>query len=184
MDGANMNAQVGLCRPGEFGADVAHLNLHKTFSIPHGGGGPGMGPICAAEHLLPFLPSHPVVETGGEKAIGAVAAAPYGSANILLISWAYIAMMGADGLKKASQVAVLNANYMATRLNEGFEILYRGKNERVAHEFIVDLRPFKRDTGIAELDVAKRLMDYGRSEEHTSELQSRGHLVCRLLLEN
>ena len=161
MDGANMNAQVGLCRPGEFGADVAHLNLHKTFSIPHGGGGPGMGPICAAEHLLPFLPSHPVVETGGEKAIGAVAAAPYGSANILLISWAYIAMMGADGLKKASQVAVLNANYMATRLNEGFEILYRGKNERVAHEFIVDLRPFKRDTGIAELDVAKRLMDYG-----------------------
>jgi len=161
MDGANMNAQVGLCRPGEFGADVAHLNLHKTFSIPHGGGGPGMGPICAAEHLLPFLPSHPVVETGGEKAIDAVAAAPYGSANIMLISWAYIAMMGADGLKEASQVAVLNANYMATRLNEGFEILYRGKNERVAHEFIVDLRPFKRDTGIAELDVAKRLMDYG-----------------------
>ena len=161
MDGANMNAQVGLCRPGEFGADVCHLNLHKTFSIPHGGGGPGAGPICAAEHLLPFLPSHPVVETGGENAIGAVAAAPYGSANILLISWAYIAMMGADGLKKASQVAVLNANYMATRLNEGYEILYRGKNERVAHEFIVDLRPFKRDTGIAELDVAKRLMDYG-----------------------
>jgi glycine dehydrogenase len=161
MDGANMNAQVGLCRPGDFGADVCHLNLHKTFAIPHGGGGPGMGPICAAEHLTPFLPGHSVIKTGGDQAIGAVAAAPFGSANILLISWAYIAMLGPDGLTRASQVAILNANYMAKRLEGEFEILYRGKNGRVAHEFIVDLRPFKRATGIAEIDVAKRLMDYG-----------------------
>lgn len=161
MDGANMNAQAGLCRPGEYGADVCHLNLHKTFAIPHGGGGPGMGPICAAQHLVPFLPGHPVVETGGESAIGPIAAAPFGSANILLISWAYIAMLGARGLTKVSQVAILNSNYMAKRLEDDFEILYRGDDGRVGHEFIIDLRPFKRDTGIAEVDVAKRLMDYG-----------------------
>ena len=161
MDGANMNAQAGLCRPGEYGADVCHLNLHKTFAIPHGGGGPGMGPICAAEHLAPFLPGHPVVETGGESAIGPIAAAPFGSANILLISWAYIAMLGGDGLTKVSQVAILNSNYMARRLEDAYEILYRGDEGRVGHEFIIDLRTFKRETGIAEVDVAKRLMDYG-----------------------
>jgi glycine dehydrogenase len=161
LDGANMNAQVGLCRPGDFGADVCHLNLHKTFSIPHGGGGPGMGPICVTEHLAPFLPGHPVIETGGDQAIGAVSAAPYGSASILLISWAYIAMMGPDGLKQASQIAILNANYIARRLQAHYPILYRGKNGQVAHEFIMDLRPTKQATGISEQDVAKRLMDYG-----------------------
>lgn len=161
LDGANMNAQVGLCRPGDYGADVCHLNLHKTFSIPHGGGGPGMGPICVAEHLAPFLPGHVIIETGGEDAIGAVSAAPFGSASILLISWAYIAMMGPDGLKEASQMAILNANYIAKRLEDHYPILYRGENGRVAHEFIMDLRPSKQATGISEQDVAKRLMDYG-----------------------
>ncbi len=161
MDGANMNAQVGLCRPGDFGADVCHLNLHKTFAIPHGGGGPGMGPIGVAEHLAPFLPGHPVVETGGSAAIGPVAAAPFGSASILLISWAYIAMMGADGLTTASKLAILNANYMAKKLENDFPIAFRGKQGRVAHEFILDLRPFKANTSISEVDVAKRLMDYG-----------------------
>ncbi|WP_043760455.1 aminomethyl-transferring glycine dehydrogenase [Rhodothermus marinus] len=160
LDGANMNAQVGLCRPAEYGADVCHLNLHKTFAIPHGGGGPGAGPVCVAEHLKPFLPGHPVVPTGGEQAIGPVAAAPYGSASILLISWAYIALMGADGLRRASEVAILNANYLARRLEAGYDILYRGPNGRVAHEFIVDLRPYRRQ-GVTEIDVAKRLMDYG-----------------------
>ncbi|MDQ7041046.1 MAG: aminomethyl-transferring glycine dehydrogenase [Rhodothermus sp.] len=160
LDGANMNAQVGLCRPAEYGADVCHLNLHKTFAIPHGGGGPGAGPVCVAEHLKPFLPGHPVVPTGGTQAIGPVAAAPYGSASILLISWAYIALMGAEGLQKASEVAILNANYLARRLEAGYEILYRGPNGRVAHEFIVDLRPYRRQ-GVTEIDVAKRLMDYG-----------------------
>ena len=161
MDGANMNAQVGLCRPGDFGADVCHLNLHKTFAIPHGGGGPGIGPICVAEHLKPFLPRHPVVETGGDEAIGPVAAAPWGSASILLISWAYIALLGPDGLTRASQTAILNANYVAKRLDAHYPIVYRGKNGLVAHEFILDLRPFRHDLGITELDVAKRLMDYG-----------------------
>lgn len=161
MDGANMNAQVGLCRPGDIGADVCHLNLHKTFSIPHGGGGPGMGPIAVAAHLKPFLPGHPIVRTGGEQAIGPVASAPYGSASILLISWAYIAMMGGDGLKKASQVAILNANYLAKRLEGHYDLVYRGLNGRVAHEFIMDLRPFKQTAGITEVDAAKRLMDYG-----------------------
>ena len=161
MDGANMNAQVGLCRPGTFGADVCHLNLHKTFAIPHGGGGPGMGPICVAAHLKPFLPGHPVVETGGRQAIGPVAAAPYGSASILLISWAYIALLGAEGVTRASQVAILNANYVARRLAEHYDVLYRGANGFVAHEFILDLRPFRRDQGIDEVDIAKRLMDYG-----------------------
>ena len=155
MDGANMNAQVGLCRPGEIGADVVHLNLHKTFCIPHGGGGPGMGPIGVAEHLVPFLPGDPVA---GE---GAVSAAPFGSPMILPISWMYIAMMGARGLLAATQVAILNANYMAKRLSERFKILYTGPGGRVAHEFIVDCRPFEKSAGITVEDIAKRLMDFG-----------------------
>jgi glycine dehydrogenase len=161
LDGANLNAQVGLCRPGDYGADVIHINLHKTFAIPHGGGGPGMGPICAAPHLAPFLPGHPVVPTGGERAIGPVSAAPWGSASILLISWAYIALLGREGVRRATEVAILNANYMARRLEEHFDVLFRGKNGRVAHEFILDLRPFRKSSGITEEDVAKRLMDYG-----------------------
>ncbi|HEX2223627.1 MAG TPA: aminomethyl-transferring glycine dehydrogenase [Thermoanaerobaculia bacterium] len=161
MDGANMNAQVGLCRPGDFGADVCHLNLHKTFCIPHGGGGPGMGPICVAAHLAPYLPGHPVIEMGGEEGIGPVSAAPWGSAGILPISWVYIAMMGAEGLTRATQVAILNANYMAARLSEHYPVLYSGRRGRVAHEFILDLRPFKASAGVEAEDVAKRLMDYG-----------------------
>jgi glycine dehydrogenase len=161
MDGANMNAQVGLCRPADFGPDVCHLNLHKTFCIPHGGGGPGMGPICVAAHLAPFLPGHPLVATGGAQAIGPVAAAPWGSASILTISWAYIALMGAEGLTRASEIAILNANYMAARLAGHYPILYKGRRGRVAHEFILDLRPFKATAGVDAEDVAKRLMDYG-----------------------
>jgi glycine dehydrogenase len=158
MDGANMNAQVGLTSPGAIGADVCHLNLHKTFCIPHGGGGPGVGPIAVAEHLVPFLPGHPVVNLGGEDPIGAVSAAPWGSASICTIPWMYIAMMGPDGLKQATEVAILSANYIARRLEPHFATLYRGENGLVAHECILDLRPFK--TVTAE-DVAKRLMDYG-----------------------
>jgi glycine dehydrogenase len=161
MDGANMNAQVGLCRPAELGADVCHLNLHKTFSIPHGGGGPGMGPIAVNRQLAPFLPGHPVVKTGGESAVGPVSAAPYGSASIALISWAYIAMMGSEGLARATKMAILNANYMAKRLEGTYPVLYTGINSRVAHEFILDLRAFKESAGIEAEDVAKRLMDYG-----------------------
>ncbi|HVF58617.1 MAG TPA: glycine dehydrogenase (aminomethyl-transferring), partial [Thermoanaerobaculia bacterium] len=161
MDGANMNAQVGLCRPGDFGADVCHLNLHKTFCIPHGGGGPGMGPICVAPHLAPFLPGHPLAKADGERAIGPVAAAPWGSASILTISWAYIALMGAAGLTRATEVAILNANYMAARLGEHYPLLYAGRRGRVAHEFILDLRPFKATAGVEAEDVAKRLMDFG-----------------------
>jgi len=161
LDGANMNAQVGLCRPGDYGADVCHLNLHKTFAIPHGGGGPGMGPICAAAHLAPFLPGHPLADVGGDQAIGPVSAAPWGSAGILMISWAYIALLGKTGLRRSSEMAILNANYMARRLDGHYDILYRGPNGRVAHEFIVDLRPIKRETSISEEDVAKRLIDYG-----------------------
>lgn len=161
MDGANMNAQVGLCRPAEFGADVCHLNLHKTFCIPHGGGGPGMGPIGVVQHLAPFLPSHPVVPTGGEHGIGPVSAAPWGSANILLISWAYIAMMGGEGLTQATKVAILNANYMAKRLEEYYPVLYKGLQGGVAHEFILDLRRYKHSAGVEVEDIAKRLMDYG-----------------------
>jgi glycine dehydrogenase len=161
MDGANMNAQVGLCRPADLGADVCHLNLHKTFCIPHGGGGPGMGPIGVAEHLAPFLPGHPVIKTGGAKAIGAVSAAPWGSPSILVIPWAYVRMMGADGLKRATQVAILNANYMAKRLEGVFPVLYRGDHGRVAHEFILDLREAKDRSGVEVEDVAKRLMDFG-----------------------
>jgi glycine dehydrogenase len=162
LDGANMNAQVGLCRPAEIGADVVHLNLHKTFCIPHGGGGPGMGPIAVAEHLAPYLPGHPLVAgVGGEQAIGAVCAAPWGSAGILPISWVYLALMGREGLARASQVAILNANYMARRLAAHYAVLYRGREGLVAHEFILDLRPLKDSAGISVDDVAKRLMDYG-----------------------
>jgi len=196
MDGANMNAQVGLCRPGDMGADVVHLNLHKTFCIPHGGGGPGMGPIAVTERLAPFLPLQkaecrmqnaatedvrvPASATSGDSAdspsrlgppafcihhsafpVGPVAAAPWGSASILPISWAYIAMMGAAGLRQASQVAILNANYMAKRLEEHYDVLYKGHEGRVAHEFILDLRPFKKSAGVEPEDVAKRLMDFG-----------------------
>ncbi len=159
MDGANMNAQVGLTRPGEIGADVCHLNLHKTFCIPHGGGGPGMGPIGVAKHLAPFLPGHPLSVT--EQAVGPVSAAPWGSASILPISFAYIAMMGEPGLRRATQVAILNANYIAHRLGAHYPVLYTGQNGRVAHELILDCRGFKKSAGIEGEDVAKRLMDYG-----------------------
>ena len=161
MDGANLNAQVALCRPGDIGADVCHLNLHKTFCIPHGGGGPGMGPIGVAAHLAPFLPGHSIIKTGGAQAIGEVSQAPWGSASILPISWMYIRMMGAPGLEHATKVAILNANYMAQRLDPHFPVLYKGKNGRVAHECILDLREWKQRAGIEVEDVAKRLMDYG-----------------------
>ena len=161
LDGANMNAQVGLCRPGDFGADVCHLNLHKTFCIPHGGGGPGMGPIGVAKHLAPFLPGHPLSTLGGKQSLGPVAAAPYGSPSVLPISYAYIRMMGTAGLTRATQIAILSANYMASRLDEHYPVLYRGAKGRVAHEFILDLRPFEKSAGITGEDVAKRLMDYG-----------------------
>ncbi len=159
MDGANMNAQVGICRPGDFGADVCHLNLHKTFCIPHGGGGPGMGPIGVASHLVPFLPGHSVVRMGGD--LGAVSAAPWGSASILVISWMYIIMMGADGLTEATKIAILNANYIAKKLEPYYPVLYQGKNGLVAHECILDLRSLKKSAQIEIDDVAKRLMDYG-----------------------
>jgi glycine dehydrogenase len=161
LDGANLNAQVGLCRPGDFGADVCHLNLHKTFCIPHGGGGPGVGPIGVVAHLAPFLPGHSVIKTGGDRAIGEVSQAPWGSASINVISWMYIAMMGPDGLAEATKVAILSANYMATRLEEYFPVLYRGNNGRVAHECILDMREWKDRAGVEVEDVAKRLMDYG-----------------------
>lgn len=167
MDGANMNAQVGICRPGDIGADVCHLNLHKTFCIPHGGGGPGMGPIGVAAHLVPFLPGHAVVETGNwgletrKDKFGAVSAAPWGSASILVISWMYIVMMGTDGLTEATKVAILNANYIAKRLESYYPVLYKGKNGLVAHECILDLRSLKKSANIEIDDVAKRLMDYG-----------------------
>ena len=161
MDGANMNAQVGLCRPGDFGPDVCHLNLHKTFAIPHGGGGPGVGPIGVAAHLASFLPGHPVVPCGGENAIGAISAAPWGSAGVLPISYLYIAMMGPQGLQHATEVAILSANYMARRLREHYPVLYRGAQGRVAHEFILDLRPFEKTAGVVAEDLAKRLVDYG-----------------------
>ena len=163
MDGANMNAQVGLTSPASIGADVCHLNLHKTFAIPHGGGGPGMGPIAVAAHLAPYLPGHSLVEVGGEKAIPAVAAAPWGSASILLISYGYIRMLGGPGMTDATRYAILNANYIKERLQGHYEELYANHNGRVAHEMIFDLRPFKHGSGpsIDEQDVAKRLMDYG-----------------------
>jgi glycine dehydrogenase len=161
MDGANMNAQVGLCRPGDFGADVCHLNLHKTFCIPHGGGGPGMGPIGVVSHLAPFLPGHGVIATGGAQAIGAVSAAPWGSSSILPISWMYIAMMGGEGLTRATEIAILNANYIAKRLEGHYDVLYKGTNGLVAHECILDLREFKKSADIEVDDIAKRIIDYG-----------------------
>ena len=161
MDGANMNAQVGLTSPATIGADVNHINLHKTFAIPHGGGGPGMGPICCTKELAPFLPSNPLLKTGGEQAIPAISAAPFGSASILLISYAYNKMLGSSGITKATQYAILNANYLKAKLAPHFPILYSSENGRVAHEFIIDIRPFKKDTGIDAVDIAKRLMDYG-----------------------
>ncbi|MDB5227312.1 MAG: glycine dehydrogenase, decarboxylating [Bacteroidota bacterium] len=161
MDGANMNAQVGLTSPSSIGADVNHINLHKTFAIPHGGGGPGMGPICCTAELAPFLPSNPLIKTGGKNAIPAISAAPFGSASILLISYGYNKMLGSEGITNATKYAILNANYLKARLEKYYPILYTAKNGRVAHEFIMDLRPFKKDTGIDAVDVAKRLMDYG-----------------------
>ncbi len=163
LDGANMNAQVGLCRPGDYGADVCHLNLHKTFCIPHGGGGPGVGPIGVNEKLRPFLPGHPVRNpaSAGDLAVGPVSAAPEGSPSILTISWTYIALMGPKGLKEASQYAILNANYMVERLKDHYPVLFRGSKGRVAHEFVIDCRPFKKSAGIEIDDIAKRLIDYG-----------------------
>ncbi|QDV05704.1 Glycine dehydrogenase (decarboxylating) [Planctomycetes bacterium Poly30] len=161
MDGANMNAQVGLCRPADFGADVCHLNLHKTFCIPHGGGGPGMGPIGVVEDLAVYLPGHPLVAMGGSESFGTVSAAPWGSPSILPISYMYIAMMGAAGLKRATEIAILNANYMAKRLEDHYPVLFRGKSGRNAHEFIIDIRQFEKSAGVVAEDVAKRLMDYG-----------------------
>lgn len=162
MDGANMNAQVGVTSPGSIGSDVSHLNLHKTFCIPHGGGGPGVGPIGVKSHLAPFMPNHSVIKVAGtNEGNGAVSAAPYGSAAILPISWAYIAMMGSEGLKQATEMAIVNANYLTEKLSKHYPVLYRGRNDRVAHECIIDLRPLKESSGITEMDVAKRLMDYG-----------------------
>jgi len=162
LDGANFNALVGVARPGRFGADVSHLNLHKTFCIPHGGGGPGVGPVAVGEHLAPFLPNHPLVEAAGPRSgTGAIAAAPWGSAGILPISWAYITLMGAEGLLAATQVAILNANYIAWRLDPHFPVLYTGQHDTVAHECILDLRGITHDTGVTVDDVAKRLVDYG-----------------------
>ncbi|KAK0393196.1 hypothetical protein QR680_000093 [Steinernema hermaphroditum] len=160
LDGANLNAQVGLCRPGDYGSDVSHLNLHKTFCIPHGGGGPGAGPIAVKSHLTPFLPGHPVIPVDGREE-SAVSAAPYGSSSILAITWAYIRLMGGNGLREATQMAILNANYMAKRLEEGFKIVYKDEQGLNAHEFIIDCKPFKKSAGIEVIDIAKRLMDYG-----------------------
>ena len=159
MDGANMNAQVGITNPAIIGADVCHLNLHKTFAIPHGGGGPGMGPIGVAEHLKPFLPNNPLIKMGGDNGMS-ISSAPWGSALVLSISYAYIKMLGPKGLKKSTQTAILNANYLKEILADHFNILYTGDNNRVAHEMIVDLRMFK-NHGIEVVDIAKRLMDYG-----------------------
>jgi glycine dehydrogenase len=161
LDGANLNAQVGLARPGDFGADVCHLNLHKTFAIPHGGGGPGMGPICCNDALAPYLPNHPVVGVGGDKGTGPVSAGPWGSPSILPISWSYIRLLGPDGLRQATEAAILNANYLGTKLEEHFPILFHGEKGRVAHEFILDLHPVRDASGVTDEDVAKRLMDYG-----------------------
>lgn len=161
MDGANMNAQIGLCTPGDIGADVCHLNLHKTFCIPHGGGGPGVGPIGVKAHLAPFLPGHPIIKTGGENAIAPVSGAPFGSASILPISWTYIKMMGGRGLTHATKVTLLNANYIMSRLRPHYPILYTNSNLRCAHEFILDARGFKETCKIEAIDIAKRLQDYG-----------------------
>ena len=162
LDGANLNALVGIAQPGQFGADVSHLNLHKTFCIPHGGGGPGVGPVAVAEHLTKFLPSHPLGDQcNNEKTVGPVSGAPWGSAGILPISWAYVAMMGAKGLTQATQIAILSANYIARKLSDHFQILFTGNNGFVAHECIIDIRPITAETGVSVEDIAKRLMDYG-----------------------
>lgn len=161
MDGANLNAQLGLCRPGKFGPDVCHLNLHKTFCIPHGGGGPGVGPIGVREHLAPFLPNHPVVDMQRKRGVGPISAAPWGSPSILPISWMYIRMMGEEGLRRASQIAILNANYMAKKIEANFPVVYKGKEGLVAHECIIDLKPVKKSADISVDDIAKRLIDYG-----------------------
>jgi glycine dehydrogenase len=163
LDGANLNAMLGLAEPGRFGSDVSHLNLHKTFAIPHGGGGPGVGPIAVGAHLAPFLPGHPLVEDlpGHEDGIGAVSAAPFGSAGVLPISWAYIAMLGADGLRKSTEVAILSANYVAARLAPHYPVLYTGVGGLVAHECIIDIRQIQHDVGVTNEDIAKRLIDYG-----------------------
>ena len=161
MDGANMNAQVGLTNPGYIGADVCHLNLHKTFAMPHGGGGPGVGPICVAEHLRAFLPSHPVVATGGDEGITAVASAPWGSALLLPITYGYIKMLGEEGLRRATEMAIVNANYMSSALKSEYRTYYSGETGRVGHEMILDLTHFKKEYGIDCGDIAHRLMDYG-----------------------
>ena len=161
MDGANMNAQVGLTNPGYIGADVCHLNLHKTFAMPHGGGGPGVGPICVAKHLVEFLPSHSVVPTGGEQGITAVSSSPWGSALLLPITYGYIKMLGAEGLRRATEMAIVNANYMASAIKDEFRTYYSGETGRVGHEMILDLTHFKREYGVDCGDVAHRLMDYG-----------------------
>jgi glycine dehydrogenase len=160
MDGANMNAQVGITNPNIIGADVCHLNLHKTFAIPHGGGGPGIGPICVANHLKDYLPSNPIVKTGGKKAIPAISSAPWGSALACIISYGYIRLLGSDGLRKSTEVAIVNSNYLKSKLEKKFTILYSGEKGRAAHEFIIDCRPFKK-LNIEVNDIAKRLMDYG-----------------------
>ena len=161
MDGANLNAQLGLCRPASYGVDVAHFNLHKTFCIPHGGGGPGVGPIGVCAHLKEFLPAHPSLKNSSKKAIEAISGAPYGSASIVPISWAYMRLMGFKGLKKASELAILNANYLAKKLSSSYPILYTGESGFVAHECIIDLRHFQKSAGVTVADIAKRLMDYG-----------------------
>jgi glycine dehydrogenase len=162
VDGANLNALVGVARPGWFGGDVSHLNLHKTFCIPHGGGGPGVGPVAARAHLAPYLPNHPIVPGAGpDTGPGPVSGAPWGSASILPISWAYIALMGPDGLTRATEIAILNANYLAARLGDAYPVLYTGEHGRVAHECILDLREITRTSGVTVDDVAKRLIDFG-----------------------
>ena len=168
LDGANLNAMAGLIRPASIGADVCHLNLHKTFAVPHGGGGPGSGPVCVRDHLAPFLPGHPLADCGGNQAIGPVGGAPYGSPLLYLVSWAYLRLLGHEGLASASKTAVVNANYLAEQLSGHYDIVYRGPNGRVAHEFILDLRPFRKELGVTEQDVAKRLMDYGFHAPTTS----------------
>jgi glycine dehydrogenase len=168
MDGANLNAQVGLTSPAEIGADVCHINLHKTFAIPHGGGGPGMGPICVTKQLSPYLPGHSVVKVSGEKAIHAVSSAPWGSASILLISYAYIKMLSFEGLTNATKYAILNANYLKSTLEKHYSVLYQGKNGRVGHEFILNMKEFKEKAGVEVEDIAKRLMDYGFHAPTTS----------------
>jgi glycine dehydrogenase len=162
VDGANLNALVGLAQPGKFGADVSHLNLHKTFSIPHGGGGPGVGPVISRAHLAPFLPNHPMDSLAGPSTgPGPISSAPYGSASILPISWAYIRLLGGEGLTHSTQVAILSANYMAARLGDSYPVLYTGSNGRVAHECILDIRELTKESGVTVDDIAKRLMDYG-----------------------